>query len=130
MMTNKIGYVAMVGMVALVACDNGTTSDGSKDAATAAAQDVGEDQGGGAEADLSQADGLVSVDVQAGGETPDTLEGMEEDVAESQSQDTVDDDVPEQVEPTLVIGGERPAKVYLPNGYDPGKTWPLLVLLH
>ncbi|MFU8807266.1 MAG: alpha/beta hydrolase family esterase [Bradymonadaceae bacterium] len=33
-------------------------------------------------------------------------------------------------DPTVALGGERPARVLLPNDYDTDKSWPLVVLLH
>jgi polyhydroxybutyrate depolymerase len=33
-------------------------------------------------------------------------------------------------DPTRPLGGERPARVLLPDAYDPAEPWPLVVLLH
>ncbi|MCC6621613.1 MAG: hypothetical protein IT385_10190 [Deltaproteobacteria bacterium] len=34
------------------------------------------------------------------------------------------------IDPAAPLGGDRPARVVLPEGYDPARAWPLVLLLH
>lgn len=37
---------------------------------------------------------------------------------------------PDAGSPPLVLGGDRPAVVHVPDDYDPAEAWPLVILLH
>ncbi len=95
-------------MAALLACEGGA-GDGGRTPDAAVAADA-------ASADAASADAAVAADAAS---------------ADAASADAaVADAAPPDAAPEAPFGGARPARVFLPAGHDPSRSWPLVVVLH
>ncbi len=99
--------LAVVALMGVALCAAGC----GEDAADPPAPQVDDDLDAGAD---DASDGPAS----DAGEQPDGAAPEDEEVAE------------DPVEPPEELGGERPAQVILPMGYNEEQSWPLLILLH